>query len=42
MLEDADVVVEGFRPGATSRMGISYDDLKKVKPEILGVLYDEK
>lgn len=35
LLEDADVVVEGFRPGAASRMGISYDDLKKVRPDII-------
>jgi len=35
LLEGADVVVEGFRPGATSRMGIGYDDLKAVKPDII-------
>ncbi len=35
LLEDADAVVEGFRPGATSRMGISYADLKEVKPDIV-------
>jgi len=35
LLKDADVVVEGFRPGATQRMGIAYDDLKKVKPDII-------
>lgn len=35
LLADADVVVEGFRPGATARMGIAYDDLIKVKPDIV-------
>ncbi len=35
LLESADVVVEGFRPGATARMGIAYEDLKKVKPDIV-------
>ena len=35
LLEDADVVVDGFRPGATARMGIAYEDLQKVKPDII-------
>ena len=35
LLKDTDVVVEGFRPGATERMGIGYNDLIKVKPDII-------
>lgn len=35
LLEKADVVVEGFRPGATERMGIGYNDLARVKPDII-------
>ena len=35
LLERADVVVEGFRPGAGARMGIAYEDLKKIKPDII-------
>lgn len=35
LLEDADVVVEGFRPGAAKRLGVDYESLAKVKPDIV-------
>ncbi len=31
----ADVVVENFRPGVTDRLGLGYDDLRKVNPKII-------
>jgi crotonobetainyl-CoA:carnitine CoA-transferase CaiB-like acyl-CoA transferase len=31
----ADVVVEGFRPGTTARLGVGYDTLEKVNPRII-------
>ena len=31
----ADVVVENFRPGVMERWGLGYEDLKKIKPDII-------
>ncbi len=31
----ADVVIENFRPGATDRLGLGYDDLRKVNSQII-------
>lgn len=31
----ADIVIENFKPGTMSRMGVSYEEIKKVNPEIL-------
>ncbi len=36
LLRTADVVVEGFRPGVTSRLGIDYEVVKELNP---GVVY---
>lgn len=33
----ADVVVENYTPGAMDRMGLSYEELKKIKPDIIMV-----
>ena len=33
----ADVFVQNFRPGALARLGLDYDDLKAVKPDIVYV-----
>lgn len=33
--EEADVVVQNLAPGAASRLGLSYETLKKVKPDII-------
>ena len=35
LLKEADVFVEGFRPGAMSRLGFSFEDVKKVSPRIV-------
>lgn len=35
LAKDADCVVENFRPGVTGRLGIDYDAIKAVKPDIL-------
>ncbi|SEP03435.1 Crotonobetainyl-CoA:carnitine CoA-transferase CaiB [Salinihabitans flavidus] len=31
----ADAVIENFRPGVAARLGISYDDLRQVKPDLI-------
>ncbi|MDP6279393.1 MAG: CoA transferase, partial [Nitrospinota bacterium] len=31
----ADAIVENVRPGAMERMGLGYEDLKKIKPDII-------
>ncbi|WP_077213245.1 CaiB/BaiF CoA transferase family protein [Bacillus dakarensis] len=35
LIRDADVVLEGFRPGVVARLGISYEDVIKVKEDII-------
>lgn len=35
MVEMADVVVENFRPGVMDRLGLGYDALKAVKPDLI-------
>lgn len=35
LIERADIVIENFRPGALSRLGLGYDDAKRVKPDII-------
>jgi crotonobetainyl-CoA:carnitine CoA-transferase CaiB-like acyl-CoA transferase len=35
LVEQADVVIEGFRPGATKRMGVDYDTLQEKNPRII-------
>ena len=37
MLEWADVFIESFAPGAISRMGLSYEDVKAINPGIIMV-----
>jgi benzylsuccinate CoA-transferase BbsF subunit len=35
LVAKADVVLESFTPGVIEKFGLSYDDLKKVKPDII-------
>ncbi len=35
MVRTADVVLQNWRPGAAERLRVGYDDLKKVKPDIV-------
>jgi crotonobetainyl-CoA:carnitine CoA-transferase CaiB-like acyl-CoA transferase len=35
LLEKSDIVAENFSPGTMDRMGLGYEDLKKVKPDII-------
>ncbi|KAI3589163.1 L-carnitine dehydratase/bile acid-inducible protein F [Cupriavidus sp. U2] len=35
LAQSADVVVENFRPGVMTRLGLGYDDLKQVNPRLI-------
>jgi len=35
LIHNADVLMEGFRPGVTKRLGIDYEAVKKVNPRII-------
>ncbi len=35
MVEDADIVIENFRPGTMERLGLGYEDLKEVNDKII-------
>lgn len=35
LLKDADVVLESFRPGVMGRLGLGYEDVKEIKPDIV-------
>jgi len=35
LIRDADVLMEGFRPGVSKRLGIDYETLKKVNSRII-------
>ena len=35
LIHNADVLMEGFRPGVTQRLGIDYETVKKVNPRII-------
>ena len=37
MAEQADVLIEGFRPGVAARLGVGYDSLKAVNPKLIMV-----
>lgn len=35
LLADMDVLIESFRPGVMAKMGLGYEDVKKIKPDII-------
>lgn len=35
LVKSADVVVENFRPGVMSRLGLGYDDLREINPKLV-------
>ena len=35
LAKDADIVIEAMKPGTLDRLGLSYDELKKVNPKIV-------
>ena len=35
LVAEMDVVVENFKPGVIAQMGLGYEDLKKIKPDII-------
>lgn len=35
LLADADILVENFKPGTMDRMGLGYEELKKIKPDLI-------
>jgi crotonobetainyl-CoA:carnitine CoA-transferase CaiB-like acyl-CoA transferase len=35
LIPNADVVVQNFRPGAAERMGVGYDALREIKPDLI-------
>ncbi|MCX6004150.1 MAG: CaiB/BaiF CoA-transferase family protein [Chloroflexi bacterium] len=35
LAKDADVIVEGFRPGAVKRMGVDYETVREINPRII-------
>jgi crotonobetainyl-CoA:carnitine CoA-transferase CaiB-like acyl-CoA transferase len=35
LAKDADVVIQNFRPGAMSRLGLGYDDLRQLNPDLI-------
>ena len=35
LAEEADVIVEGFRPGVVKRLGVDYEAIKKINPRII-------
>ncbi|WP_209325960.1 CaiB/BaiF CoA transferase family protein [Brevibacterium renqingii] len=35
LIADCDVVVENFRPGVAAKLGLSYEDVKAIKPDVI-------
>ena len=37
LIESADVLVEQFRPGVMGRLGLAYEDLRRINPRLISV-----
>lgn len=37
MIAQSDIVIENIRPGAMERLGLSYEEIRKIKPDIISV-----
>ena len=37
LLKDADVLLQNFRPGVLARLGLGYEDVKQIRPDIVYV-----
>lgn len=37
LVQQVDVVMEGFRPGVAAKLGMDYDSLSKLKPDIISI-----
>lgn len=35
MIADADIVIEGYRPGVAKRLGVGYDDVRAINPDVI-------
>lgn len=35
LVESADIVIENYRPGVVQRLGVSYEDLRSIRPELV-------
>lgn len=35
LVRDADVMIEGFRPGVAKKLGVGYDDIRLINPQIV-------
>ncbi len=35
LIEEADIVIEGFRPGVMQRLGVDFDQLRQQRPELI-------
>jgi len=35
LVEKADVILEGFRPGVMEKLGLGYERLKEIKPDLI-------
>ncbi len=35
LVEDADIVMENFRPGVMGRLGLGYEDLSAINPKLI-------
>ena len=42
IIKDTDVLIENYRPGIVQKLGIDYDSIRKINPEIIYTSIDEE